>query len=310
MGGAPQGGGARLPILLGALACALCLASPASATPTVTLKAGLHPERLGAGTTIKFAFSIAFAPGEAPSPIRVSELRYPAHMGIVTSSLGLSTCHAARLEAQGPPGCPTTSVMGYGSGLFQVPFGPSIVQEKVRLTTFMGPLTPDGNLGLLFYAEGNEPVNAELVFTGEVLHTTPPFGGDVTTAVPLVPTLPGARDAVLTTLKTTLGPEHITYLEYKKGRRIPYHPRGILLPPHCPHGGFQFAAAFTFDNDAHTSAHAVVPCPGTASQRPNAHLEHIRAPAPRSSRHLALDRPHEPRPSRSTCGSSPRRLLR
>ena len=42
-------------------------------------------------------------------------------------------------------------------------------------------------------------------------------------------------------LTTTLGPNHITYYEYRKGHTIPYHPRGILLPPTCPKGGFRFA---------------------------------------------------------------------
>ncbi len=261
------GGSTGARTLLAALACALCLPASAGAMPTVTLKAGLHPERLGAGTTIKFAFSIAFAPGETPSPARVVELRYPAHVGIVTSSLGLTSCRVAVLEAEGPPGCPSTSVMGYGSGLFEVPFGPSIVDEEARLTTFMGPLTPEGNLGLIFYAEGNEPVSTELVFTGEVLHSTPPYGGNLATVVPPLPTLPGAPDAVLTKLNTTLGPEHITYWEYRKSRYIPYHPRGIQLPPRCPHGGFQFAAAFTFDNGVHAGAHAVVPCPGSRRAR-------------------------------------------
>jgi hypothetical protein len=245
--------------ILAVLACVVCLPASAAGTPTVTLKAGLRPERLGSGTTIKFAFSVAYH--ETPSPLRVMELRYPRNLGIGTSGLGLTTCRAAILEVDGPPGCPSTSVMGYGSGLVEVPFGPGTVYEGVRLTTFMAPLR-QGHLGLLFYAEADTPVSAELVFHGVVLPADAPFGGDLATSVPLVPTLPEAPDAILAKFSTTLGPERITYWEYSKGRYIPYHPRGIQLPPRCPHGGFPFAAAFTFENGVHASARAVVPCPG------------------------------------------------
>jgi hypothetical protein len=241
------------------VSCAVCLPPSAVAVPAVTLQAALRPEHLGAGTTIKFAFSIVYS-DETPSPLRTIELRYPANLGIATSGLGVATCRAAELEVDGPPGCPSTSVMGYGSGLVEVPFGFSTVREGVRLTTFMAPLR-DGHLGLLFYAEAAGPISAELIFHGLVLPAATPFGGNLTTAVPLVPTLPEAPDAILAKFSTTLGPEHITYWEYSKGRYIPYHPRGILLPPRCPHGGFPFAAAFVFENGAHAGAHAVVPCP-------------------------------------------------
>jgi hypothetical protein len=250
--------------ILAVLACVVCLPASAAGTPTVTLKAGLRPERLGAGTTIKFAFSIAYH--ETPSPLRVMELRYPSNLGISTSGLGLTTCRAAILEVDGPPGCPSTSVVGHGSGLVEVPFGPGTVYERVRLTTFMAPLR-QGHLGLLFYAEADTPVSAELVFHGIVLPADAPFGGDLATSVPLVPTLPEAPDAILAKFATTLGPERITYWEYSQGRYIPYHPRGIQLPPRCPHGGFPFAAAFTFENGVHTRAHAVVPCPRSETRR-------------------------------------------
>jgi hypothetical protein len=117
-------------------------------------------------------------------------------------------------------------------------------------------------LSAVLYAEGAAPVSAELVFHGVVLPADAPFGGDLSTDVPLVPTLPEAPDAILAKFATTLGPERITYWEYSQGRYIPYHPRGIQLPPRCPHGGFPFAAAFTFENGVHASARAAVPCPG------------------------------------------------
>ncbi len=246
--------------LIVVLACAACLPASAIAIPTVALKAALSPERLGKGTTIHFGFSIGFR-GEEPAPLKMIELRYPRHLGIATSGLGLSTCRASQLIGHGPPGCPSTSVMGHGTGLVEVPFGAGLIREGVRLTTFMAPLH-EGHLGLLFYVEAERPVAAELVFPGIVLPSAAPFGGDLATSVPLVPTVPEAPDAVLAQFATTIGPEHITYWEYSRHNYIPYHPRGILLPKHCPRGAFQFAATLAFYDGAQASAHTVVPCPG------------------------------------------------
>jgi hypothetical protein len=248
--------------LLGAfcVCCCALFAAPARSTPTVQLRAALTPEHLGAGTTIHFGFTVSGESSRTPLPMREINLLYPANLGIATSGLGISTCRAARLEAEGPPGCPTNSVIGYGSALVEVPFGPETLQETTRTTTFMAPVQ-NGRLGLLFYADGESPVSAQLVFPGLVLPAADPFGGDLNAMLPLVPSVPEAPDAALVKLTTTLGPSHITYYEYRKGHTIPYHPRGILLPPTCPHGGFRFAAQFTFDDGSHASAHTVVPCP-------------------------------------------------
>lgn len=250
--------------------CAACLPASAAAAPKVALRAALLPERLGAGTTIKFAFSIAFPRREKPVPLRVIELRYPAHLGIATSGLGLSTCRAATLENHGPPGCPSNSVMGYGSGLAEVPFDHRTLYEPVKLTTFMAPLQ-EGHLGLLFFTDGETPVSAELVIPSVVLPSQAPFGGDLTTNVPIVPTWPEGPDVVLTRFSTTLGPgvgrRRVTYWEYSRSRYIPYHPRGILLPRRCPRGGFQFAAALSFEGHARAAAHTAVPCPRRSGPR-------------------------------------------
>jgi hypothetical protein len=248
-----------------ALLAAVCLSctwltTPARAAPTVRLSAALTPERLGAGTTIKFGFTVSGETGRAPLPIREIDLLYPANLGIATSGLGISTCRAAVLEAMGPPGCPSNSVIGYGSALVEVPFGPETLQEMTRTTTFMAPLQ-NGKLGLLFYADGESPVSAQLVFPGLVLPAPVPFGGELNATLPLVPSVPEAPDAALVKLTTTLGPSHITYYEYRKGHTIPYHPRGILLPDTCPRGGFRFAARFLFNDGSHASAHAEVACP-------------------------------------------------
>ena len=237
-----------------------CLPAPAGAAQTVKLHASLTPERLGAGTTIAFAFTVSTTAGKVPSPLSGVDLLYPANLGLATSGLGLATCTTYILEELGPEGCPSESQMGYGSGLVEVPFGPEILQEAATTKVFMANLS-QGHLGLVFYAYGVTPVAAQIVFPGLVLPAPDPYGGDLTTTIPPVPTLPGAPDASVVKLSTTIGPEHITYYERVRGRYLPYHPRGIVLPRTCPPGGFEFAARFTFQDATHASARTTVPCP-------------------------------------------------
>ncbi len=239
----------------------LCLPTAADATPTARLSAALSPEHLGQGTTIIFGFTIATTTGQVPSPLTDLDLYYPANLGIGTSGLGLETCSATVLEIDGPEGCPSQSQMGYGKGVVEIPFGPEILKETAQATIFMEHIH-EGHLGLLFYANGHLPVSAPITFSGLVLPAKNPFGGDLAATIPLVPTLPGAPNASLVQLQSTIGPLHLTYYEYTRGKYRPYHPRGIVLPNTCPRGGFHFAASFKFEDGTHTSAHTVVPCPG------------------------------------------------
>jgi hypothetical protein len=235
-------------------------AATAGAEPKAKLTAALSPERLGQGTTIIFGFTIATTTGQVPSPLTSIDLYYPANLGIGTSGLGLETCSAAVLEAHGPGGCPSQSQMGYGKGLVEVPFGPEVLRETAQTSIFMAHIQ-EGHIGLLFYAEGHSPVFAQIIFHGLVLPASNPFGGDLDTTIPLVPTLPGAPNAAVVQLRSTIGPLHLTYFEHTRGKYLPYHPRGIVLPLTCPRGGFHFSASFSFEDDSHASAHTAVPCP-------------------------------------------------
>ncbi|MFI5003429.1 MAG: hypothetical protein ACHQE6_00300 [Solirubrobacterales bacterium] len=237
-----------------------CLPGAAGAAQTARLSAALTPERLGAGTTIAFGFTVASTTGQVPSPLIGVDLLYPANLGIGTSGLGLATCDAQTLEVLGPEGCPSESQMGYGAALVEVPFGPVTLQETAITKVFMAHIR-DGHLGLIFYASGVVPVDAQIIFPGLVLPARNPYGGDLATTIPLVPTLPGAPYASVVKLSTTLGPAHLTYYERTHGKYIPYHPRGIVLPRTCPRGGFKFAARFNFHDATHAAARTSVPCP-------------------------------------------------
>jgi hypothetical protein len=236
--------------------------APAAATQSAKLNVSLAPERLGAGTTITFRFAIDAPAGQLPSPLINVNLLYPGNFGLITSGLGLTTCSRTQLEAASA--CPPNSLMGYGTALAVVPFGPELLSESAEITTWMGPIE-QGHLSLLFLALAHTPVQTEIIFTSLLLGANPPFGGSLSTTVPIVETLPGAPDVAVTHLQTTLGPMHITYYQQFHGKTTAYHPTGIRLPHTCPHDGFPFAAEFIFQDGSHTSARASVPCPSGVS---------------------------------------------
>ncbi|MHB1539626.1 MAG: hypothetical protein ACYCYN_14215, partial [Solirubrobacteraceae bacterium] len=204
--------------------------------------------------------------GGVPPPLTQIELRYPRNLGIDLSKLGLETCTSAELESSGPRGCPTNSVMGYGVVNTSVELGRSVVAENAPITIFRAP-TNDGRFGLLFYAEGRHPVQTDIVFSGILLPAGEPFGGRVSIGVPLVSTLPGAPYVSVVHLRASIGPRRVTYYERQGGLTFAYKPLGILMPSSCPHGGFPFAAAFTFSDQTTARARTDAHCPRTRRRR-------------------------------------------
>jgi hypothetical protein len=249
-------------VIIAAAACACaCSTGMALASQTAKLDVRLQPERLGTGTTIIFGFQITGSGDRVPSPLTEIDLRYPGNLGIEGSGLGVDECLRPTLEALGPAGCPVDSRMGYGSALVEVPFGPLIVRETATTKTFMAPISR-GRLALLFYADGESPISAQIVFPAVITTAPSPFGGSLDTTVPLVPSVPQAPNVAVVRLRTTLGPLHLTYYKRVRGRRTAYTPRGIVLPRSCPQGGFPFAAHFGFEDGTHTTAATNIPCPG------------------------------------------------
>ena len=246
--------------LLATLVVCLCLPAHALGDPSVKLNATLTPELLGHGTTVGFGFQITEPGGGVPPPVTAVELRYPRNLGIALSELGLSTCRKESLEALGGEGCPTDSRMGYGSAIAAIPVGPEVLHETAQVEIFRAP-TQEGHIGLLFYATGQSPVDAQILFDGLLLPTPLPFGGGIHLNIPLVPSLPEASNVAVVGLHSTIGPEHITYFERRDGKQVAYRPKGVLLPNTCPPGGFPFAAEFAFENGSQSSARTTVPCP-------------------------------------------------
>jgi hypothetical protein len=226
----------------------------------VTLAATLEPEHLGHGTTVGFAFEITSSTKPVPPALVDAELRYPGNLGFALSGLGLATCAPARLAAFGPSACPANSRMGSGAAVAELKAEGLIISEKAGVTIVRGP-TREGHLALLFYANGIKPVSAQIVFPGLLIPADAPFGGAVSLSVPLVQSWPEGPDLAIVSLKSTLGPEHLTYYERVKGKSVPYNPEGILLPKVCPRGGFRFAGVFRFVDGSQAVAKTAVPCP-------------------------------------------------
>ena len=260
---------ARRPRSLGlALAAAILLgvsfaASAAATTETATLNAGFSPNRLGAGTTISFGFRVATREGLAPPPITSLDLRMPAGINYTSTTLGLAICQPASLLAKGLAGCPPNSRVGFGSAFVEVPFGVDSGKEIPELQAVMGP-PRNGNIVVLFYANGLMPVSAQLVFSGEVLPDSGRFGSRLATTVPVVESVPEGPDVSIVSAQATIGPSRLTYYRRSHGRVVPFHPIGVSVPERCPRGGFPFAAEFGFQDGGHASATTTVPCPPRA----------------------------------------------
>lgn len=244
-------------------AVTLCAGAPAcvQAAQTVTLQTSFDPDRLGARTTIEFGFHVhSTIPKRAPSPVTDVDLHLPAGLGLGTSTLGLANCDPQSLIAGGVEGCPANARIGFGSATVDVPAEGEPIEEAGGITALVGP--PNGeHLEVLFYAEGQSPVFAQLVFPGHVLEDDPPFSGRLDTAIPLIPTWPGGPDVAVTSMTSTIGPRGLTYFRHVGAKVVPFHPRGIAVPARCPRGGFPFRADITFMDGTHETATSAVRCP-------------------------------------------------
>lgn len=241
------------------LACA-CVSATALADETVVLHTSFSPNRLGASTTIGFGFDVAGANGAVPSPLQSVSLHLPPGINYLTTTLGLAICQPAALLERGLAGCPPNSRLGFGSAYVEVPFGETSGHEIPDIQALMGP-PHNGNIVVLFYADGREPVYAQLVFQGELIAGSQTLGGSLNAAIPLVPSVTAGPPVSIVRVRTTIGPAHLTYYEHVHGRTVSFHPVGVTLPLRCPRGGFPFSASFSFQDGTSTIARSIVPCP-------------------------------------------------
>lgn len=237
-----------------------CLPASAQAAETVALHTSFTPDRLGASTTIGFGFTIGSTTGGLPSPLTHVSLRMPKGMNYVTTTLGLSICKPESLVAKGLSGCPPNSRLGYGSAFVEVPFGTASGHEIPEIAALMGP-PHEGNIVVLFYANGLAPVYAQIVFAGELLPGEGAFGGNLDTSIPEIKSVTNGPPVSIINVNSTIGPARLTYYKHVHGKLVGYKPQGISLPTKCPRGGFPFSAQFTFLDGSQVIATHSVPCP-------------------------------------------------
>ena len=165
-------------LVAAALLACVSRAVAAPASEQATLHASFSPDRLGVSTTISFGFHLQSTEGLAPPPLQSVVLFMPAGMNYTLTTLGLATCEPAVLQAQGVKGCSPNSRLGSGSAIVEVPFGTGSGHEIPEIQAVSGP-SRSGNLVVLFYANGQTPVFAQLEFSGEVLPDSGAFGSQL-----------------------------------------------------------------------------------------------------------------------------------
>lgn len=248
--------------------CALltCALAPSSA-PATPVTARLHvtftPDIPGQSTNVSFDIAIDAAPGHIPPPLTHVDLTYPSDIGLALSGLGLDTCSQSTLEELGPAGCPADSRMGQGSALAEIQIGSDIIPDTASVAIVRAP-EEHGRIAMLFNVHGETPVSAEVVFAGTLIPAPAATDESIDINIPLVQGLSDGPDVAVVRLNATFGPRGLVYYEHVRGRLVPYTPKGILLPRRCPHGGFHFAARFTFLGGIGAVAHTQVPCPARA----------------------------------------------
>jgi hypothetical protein len=244
--------------LLVALGLCACLPAGARAAPSVRMHVALQPGRVGRATAVAIDIQIATPP--APPPVSTLAILYPSELGFTSGELGLEACSQSVLEAHGPAGCPENSRMGDGSARAQAPFASGTISETGKLLVIRGPEL-EGHTQLLFYVENSQPLNAQLAFSSVLLAASAPYE-QIQLAVPPIQSIPEAPDIALVSLHLTLDPADLRYYEIRHGRRVAYHPTGVILPHRCPRGGFPFGVQVGFVGGARASARAVGACAG------------------------------------------------
>ncbi len=244
-----------------ALACAgsTLAASPARAEETVRItEARFSPDVLGAPTDAFGSATIGSTDLPVPSPITHVDVFGPA--GLTLDLEGSATCARERLEQLGPRACPANSRAGTGGGEGAYEIAGELIREPYTLEFFLADNRP-GHVSLLIFLKGSSPVSIEIVFGGTIITGPAPYGLGFSVDVPLIKVLPEASDASATTAFLRLGAKDVPYYRVVHGKRRLFHVRGIVLPKHCPRGGWPVASQFSFEDGSSVLAKRTIPCP-------------------------------------------------
>jgi hypothetical protein len=253
--------GRRRGRIVAAIVCAASLlaATPALAEETVRItEAGFSPNLRGAPTNAFGSATIGSTNLPVPSPITHVDVYGPA--GVTLNLQGTGTCARERLEQLGAQGCPADSKAGFGGGEGVYELAHEIINEAYTLDFFLADNQP-GHVSMLILLKGSTPVSIEVILTATVITGPRPYGLGFSVEVPLIKVLPEASDASAKTAFLTLGAHNVAYYKKVHGKRKLFHVKGIILPEHCPHGGWPIASQFSFQDGSTVLAKRTVPCP-------------------------------------------------
>lgn len=247
-------------ILAGAVVCCAALlhgGAALGAEGVSITEAGFSPNTPGSPTNAFGSATITSTTGPVPSPIRHVNVYGPA--GVTLDLQGTGVCNEEALRSQGPKACPANSRAGFGGGQGIYMLGKELVEEKYTIDFFLSDNRP-GHVKLLIFLSGSTPVIVEIVFSGTVIRGPAPYGLGFSVDVPEIKVLPEASNASAKTAFVTLGAHNVAYYRTVHGRRKLFHVRGIVLPRHCPSGGWPVASQFTFEDGSTVMATRTVPC--------------------------------------------------
>jgi len=196
------------------------------------------------GTNVKIAITLSCAPTcagqfpDKPSPTTGTKVTLPK--GMILNYTKFPTCDQAKLEKNGPSGCPGKSKIGKG----RIEANAKPVVDKVggTVTAFNGK-----NKTYLLYVVPE--ISSPLVIPGKLSGSTLNF------KVPLVPTLPGQPNATLTYFEVTTGKAKVKKGKGKKKKTYSY----LENPLKCS-GGYKWAFTFTYENGESLSPSDTATC--------------------------------------------------
>jgi len=234
-----------------AACCAAPLASAQAEEASMSLHPSFLPDRLGASTAFTLAFRFSGGERGIPPPLHQVTVRLPA--GLRINVAGVKTCQPGALKRRGPSGCPSGSLVGRGHALLEVHAGSQAVPEEAVLSVFRGP-SREGLPTFEIFGQGETPLDESAIST-EILETdNAPYGWRTVTSVPPIPTVMYEPNASFITLSLTFG-------GIRRSPRAHAAAGAIVVPRHCPAGGFPFAAEVAFADHTTASTSATVACP-------------------------------------------------
>jgi hypothetical protein len=152
-------------------------------------------------------------------------------------------CNLAKLQTQGPKGCPSKSKIGSGIGIGSAK--PIVTQDvRGKLTIFNG----GANKIYVFVLPDLGPT---FVVVGTLKKTSGKFGYDLTFKIPPIKTLPSAPDAAVISVDTKTPIKTIK----KAGKKIGY----VVAPKKCK-GTWPYEGTFTFTDGQSVTVKGTTKC--------------------------------------------------